>query len=280
MSHPDSAAASYRELPPPAALGRYLACVWLRTTHADETDLQSRVLPDGCIDVVWLGEAPPFVAGPATRPVLAVLPAESHVAGLRFRPGMAPSLLGLPASALLDAEVPLDDVWGASASHLLDRAGRSPSAAARVVALQEMLVARLPHAAPPDELVLTGIAALARRADTRVRELADRLGVGERQLLRRFNAAVGYGPKTFGRILRFRRAVRLGRELAAAGRLDLADLAATLRYADQAHLAREFAEFAGAPPTCLLAREGSPGHDVGDRTPTMSDSFKTAHRSG
>ena len=263
MSEPDSVRASYREFPPPAVLARYLACVWVRTTDADRTDLQARVLPDGCIDIVWMGDAPPFIAGPATQPVLASLPAESHVAGIRFRPGMAPSLLGLPASELLNAEVSLDDVWGSAAAPLLDGAGRSLSAAAKLVSLQETLVARLPHAAPADELVLGGIGALAHGTDARVQALADLLGVSERQLLRRFNAAVGYGPKTFARIMRFRRTMRLGSAMAAAGRLSLADLAATLGYADQAHLAREFAEYAGAPPTYLLTRDGSHGHDVG-----------------
>lgn len=262
MSYPDSATASYREFPPPTALARYLACVWVRTTGANRTDRQAHVLPDGCIDIVWIGEAPPFIAGPATRPVLASLPAASGIAGIRFRPGMAPTLVGLPASELLNADVPLDDVWGAAASHLLDSAGRSLSAKAKLVALQETLVARLPHAAPADDLVQAGIVALTQRANARVRELADLLGVGERQLLRRFDAAVGYGPKTFGRVLRFQRAVRLGSEMAVAGRLSLAHLAATLGYADQAHLAREFAEYAGVPPTYLLARGGSHGHDV------------------
>ena len=262
MSYPDSATLSYREFPPPAALTRYLACVWIRTTGVDRTDRQARVLPDGCIDLVWMGEAPPFIAGPATRPVLASLPAESHVAGIRFRPGMAPSLVGPPASELLNADVPLDSVWGAAASHLLDGTGRSLSAEAKLVALQQALVGRLPHAAPADDLVRAGIATLTHRADARVQDLAALLGASERQLLRRFNAAVGYGPKTFGRILRFQRAVRLGSMMAAAGRLSLAQLAARVGYADQAHMAREFAEYAGAPPTRLLARGTPHGHDV------------------
>src|SRR5919108_2809839 len=129
MSEPDSVRASYREFPPPAALARYLACVWVRTTDADRADLQARVFPDGCIDIVWMGDGPPFIAGPATQPVLAALPAESHVVGIRFRPGIAPSLLGLPASELLNADVPLDDVWGTAAAHLRDGAGRARSAA-------------------------------------------------------------------------------------------------------------------------------------------------------
>ena len=41
--------------------------------------------------------------------------------------------------------------------------------------------------------------------------------------------------------------------VAGLGRLPLAELATTSGYADQSHLAREFARFAGASPTALLA---------------------------
>jgi AraC-like DNA-binding protein len=261
---------SYREFSPPAVLRHYLTRVWVRTTGAEGTERQVRVFPDGCIDLVWMGEEPPFIAGPATRPALVSLPPDSPIVGVRFRPGMATSLLGPPASALRNADVPLADVWGVAASRLHDTSGPSQPAPARLAALQESLVARLPQAAPADALVLAGIRALRRRTGIPVWELADTLGVSERQLLRRFDAAVGYGPRTFARVLRFQRAVRLGAEAAAGGRLHLADLAATLAYADQAHLTREFAEFAGASPSSLLARW--------DPAVGMSDPFKTTHR--
>lgn len=75
--------------------------------------------------------------------------------------------------------------------------------------------------------------------------------VGERQLRRRFVAAVGYGPKTFERIARFQRFLRLARS-PAGRRLGLAQLAARAGHADQAHLGREYRRLAGLPPRRLL----------------------------
>ena len=43
------------------------------------------------------------------------------------------------------------------------------------------------------------------RPGARVAELGSALGVSERQLRRRFADAVGYGPKTLARVLRFQR---------------------------------------------------------------------------
>jgi AraC-like DNA-binding protein len=101
---------------------------------------------------------------------------------------------------------------------------------------------------PPDPTA----AAIARRLEFAVgpgvvSEVADDVGVSERQLQRRCRTAFGYGPKTLHRVLRFQRALRLAR---GGGRL--ADVAAVVGYADQAHMARDTRRLAGVPLTDLL----------------------------
>ena len=88
------------------------------------------------------------------------------------------------------------------------------------------------------------------RAGTRVSTLGPGLGISERQLQRRFRDAVGYGPKTLQRILRFQRAlaeIRRGCEQSGG----LARVAAATGYADQAHLTRESRRLAGFSPKRL-----------------------------
>lgn len=85
-----------------------------------------------------------------------------------------------------------------------------------------------------------------------VSALAAALGVSERQLLRRFRAAVGYGPKTLARVLRFR-AFLDAAWAQPAPPVDLARLAAEAGYADQSHLTRDCRAFAGTTPSQLLA---------------------------
>ena len=87
---------------------------------------------------------------------------------------------------------------------------------------------------------------LARAPAMPVPALADAVGLGERHLRRRFAEAVGYGPKTFARVARFRAAltfVRAGEPLASA--------ALAAGYADQAHMTREMSTLAGRPPGAL-----------------------------
>ena len=160
--------------------------------------------------------------------------------GLRFRTGTAGQVLGLPASELRDARVPLSEIWGAE---LAERLGEAPSAEARRALLESSVLERI---AEPDRLVLAAVRRLG-RPGTRIGELSDALGTSERQLLRRFNGAVGYGPKTLDRVLRFQRF------LARARDGDLARTAADLGYADQAHLTRECVRLSGLTPARLAA---------------------------
>jgi transcriptional regulator GlxA family with amidase domain len=110
------------------------------------------------------------------------------------------------------------------------------------------IAGRMVAAGPPDPLVVE----TARRLGSpraRVANVAADLGVSERHLRRRCDAAAGYGPATLRRVLRFRRFVSsIDRTGSPA---DLARLAAETGYADQAHLTRESTRLGGLPPAAL-----------------------------
>lgn len=196
-----------------------------------------RVVPDGCMDLIWTG-GELLVAGPDTRAHIASGTAGAVVTGLRFAPGTAAAVLGVPAYALRDQRVALQDLWAADRVRRL--AERVAAAAAPGRALEAVAEDRLRrgHAPPP---VLRAIVALL-RAGRPVAAVADAVGLSERQLHRRSLAAFGYGPKTLGRVLRFDRALALARD-----GVPLAETAALAGYADQPHLAREVKALAGVP---------------------------------
>ena len=100
----------------------------------------------------------------------------------------------------------------------------------------------------PDPVV-TRAARLLRDPAARAENVADEVGLSLRQLRRRCHAAVGYGPKTLQRVLRFRRFV--SRVDACPDVLDLAAIAAEAGYADQAHLTRECGRLSGLTPAAL-----------------------------
>ena len=54
----------------------------------------------------------PQVVGPLTRPLVEVLEPGTTVVGIRFRPGAAAAVFGLPASELVDQTVEWDELLG------------------------------------------------------------------------------------------------------------------------------------------------------------------------
>jgi AraC-like DNA-binding protein len=85
--------------------------------------------------------------------------------------------------------------------------------------------------------------------------LADRVGVSARHLTTLFRREVGRSPKTVAMLMRFQHATARISESVRRGRVDLAAVAADTGYCDQAHLNREFVQFAGVPPRGWLAEE-------------------------
>jgi len=241
-------APSYEEWRVSPALREPVACVWAARLGAHGERHVQRIIPDGCIDLLFT-EGRLIIAGPDTESVELEMAANRSFVGLRFRAGEAPAVLGVPASELLDLRIDACEVLGARTSALRDAlaSARAPRAA---TALLEQAVSRwFQQAAPRDELVARAIVAVkAPRADWSVRTLAASLGVSERQLRRRFLDAVGYGPKFLERVLRLRRFI----QAASLRKRSLAALAAEAGYADQPHLTRECRQLTTLTPAQLL----------------------------
>ncbi len=80
-------------------MAAHLVCVWKQVTLPSAGGYLHRVLPDGCADIVCIGERPPVVAGPATAPIMTAQPPSTVVVGARCQPGVARAWLGGPAPA-------------------------------------------------------------------------------------------------------------------------------------------------------------------------------------
>jgi AraC-like DNA-binding protein len=240
---------AYREFAPSPPLHALLACRWERELSPGDSAESKLILPDGCVDLIWRGGKLTVAGLDRTAWRNTVRPGGSIV-GVRLRPGVAGAVFGMPASELLDVRVPLDDLLGSRASVLSERLERAHGREAEYLLLEEMVASAIAKA-ELDPLVLAATRRLG-FPGSRVDELADGLGISERQLRRRFHRSVGYGPKTLDRVLRFRRLVSKAQEI-SDGEVDLARLAADLGYADQAHMARDSVRLTGLPPARLAA---------------------------
>ncbi|MFJ4326181.1 helix-turn-helix domain-containing protein [Streptomyces tricolor] len=220
------------------------AVVWTKSPVGTGAGVRP-VVPDGCMDLLW-SEGRLLVAGPDTRPYAPEGPARSW-AGVRFFPGTAPTLLGVPAYELRDLRVELADLWPAArVRRLCDRIAAAPDPA---TALEDIALDRAAEAGPVDPVLRRVVQCLDEGRP--VSATAAELGLGERRLHRRCLTAFGYGPKTLARILRLQRALALARS-----GTPYAETALRAGYADQPHLAREVRQLAGMPLGELLAGGG------------------------
>ena len=237
------------------ALGDLVRAVWIQRIGA-EPYLQ-RNLPTGGIELHCPIGSLPRLVGPLTGPSVEVLAPGTTVIGVRFRPGVAAPMLGLPASELVDLTLLLDEVWGPAAVVLgeLLSGARSPEVALFV--LQEELVGRRADGTQPDPLVSEAVRQLMPWRAGEVGSLSSRLAISESQLRRRCLAAVGIGPKALQRTLRFQAFLALvqstGMRAARPDGGGLAELAAEVGYADHAHLSRECVRLTGLPPGAFLS---------------------------
>jgi AraC-like DNA-binding protein len=228
---------AYREYEPPAHLDALVACLW--ENDADETRTQ-RVVPDGCVDLIWLGTRELIVAGADTGTRHVQMPAGARLSGIRLRPGAAGAVLGLPAAEVRDEQPALTSIWGKPAVALVDAIDEADPARR----LQLLAAAVERRNVEPDALILAAAQRLA-VSPVSVAAVAEELGVSERQLHRRTLAAVGYGPKTLARVARLRRLVNRSDEHLVARAL-------AAGYASQAHMNEEVRRLTGTTPVRFL----------------------------
>lgn len=199
-----------------------------------------RVLPDGCMDLLWM-DGRVVVAGPDEVAHVHSAATGERVLGLRFRPGLLPSVLGVPAEHLTGRRVPLDEVVEGERWRAVISPDDDPLASSDPTSSWEQLVG---HTLTPNVSASDGWAEIADALErgVPVAELARSIGYSERQLSRRCRQHVGYGPAHLRRVLRLQRALALRREGATTSAA-----AARAGYADASHLHRDARELAGVP---------------------------------
>jgi AraC-like DNA-binding protein len=235
---------AYTEQRPAAEWTRWVECGWCSETteHSEHA-----VRPDGCVDIIYSADEGLRVVGTMTVEQRFIFPAGMSVAGARFQPGMAGTFLGIAPAEFTDRTVPLENVWGARARELEERLSdaRSPGETMRL-----LLAAIPPPRTAPSPVQLAIEAIAAERGSCDLETASRQANLSARQFRRRCLEESGLTPKHLSRVLRFRHACRLAGE---AARPDWPGIAAEAGYFDQAHLIRDFREFAGMTPMAVFS---------------------------
>lgn len=239
----------YRTWAPDPVTSAAVRCSWLGVPGWART---IRLLPDGCVDIVWDGGRLTAVAVGSAPGVFDVPPA-GHRIGVRLRCGAAGGLLGEHFTAFVPGQVALSEL----VSERTSAVGRAEDRLAEITTPDEgrvillNLVAGWLRRGPGPDPMMPSVVRLLAGPTSRVDLMSERLGVSERALRRRVRAAVGMSPKELHRILRFRGFMTCLPRI-AEGHTSVAVVAADLGYADQSHLGRECRRLSGSSPARLL----------------------------
>jgi AraC-like DNA-binding protein len=189
------------------------------------------------------------LAGLATAPTLVHHDGRQHGLQLGLTPAGARVVFGMPAAELAERSVELEDVVGRVARSLREELEGYATWPERFAAVERVVRALMSRheerrGAPPEvgeawRLIRHG------HGLTSVTDVASGVGWSTRHLEQRFRGEFGITPKSAVRLTRFERSVAAARD----PRRRLADVAAACGYADQAHLAREWRDLAGLPPS-------------------------------
>ena len=185
-----------------------------------------------------------------------VLVGQGWTVAALMRPGGLGAFVSGSAADFTDRAVPLGRALGADEAALLRQVTAGPDEAARVALLE----AALERAVDPERRVpaarVAGVARLA-EADRGVRRLADlceRAGLRARTLQRMFMEYAGVSPTWVIRRYRLLEAAESVRE---GTPVSWAEVAASLGYADQAHLTRDFRAATGQTPAAYAGAQSA-----------------------
>lgn len=258
----------YREIKPTPPLRTFVECFWTLEGHGSaDTSPVERILPDGCVELILnfgdrflqhvdgekRHQPRNFIVGQMTGPILISPSGVVRLLGIRFQPGGTRPFLDLPANEITDQVVELGGLSRQFERSLMHACERAVNPDQKVAAVDACLVSRVKYGNFNPNLLRLAANIIYCRGLVSVDQLASSAGVSSRQLERRFLEEVGLGPKPLARIVRFQQVFRAVDQSNPAW----AEVAIECGYYDQAHLIRDFNQFAQQTPAVLFASKSS-----------------------
>lgn len=254
----------YREYDPHLALRCFVKCYWIwQTDLTHKWGTQERILPDGCTELLFDFGEPVRQNHSGASTSLAV---KSQMAGqlssaFEFRPPGAINVLGvrfhahgifpflrLPLAEMTDRIVALHDVWNGLAKELGQRLIETCDDRQRIDLVEDFLLFMIrKHDIRPDTHVKNAVECIATNDGLiSIEELSRQIGLGKRQLERKFALQVGVSPKLYTRIIRFQRIFRI---IQRAEKYEWPEVLVDCGYYDQSHLIKDFRAISGRTPS-------------------------------
>jgi AraC-like DNA-binding protein len=257
----------YREFTPHAALRPYIRSYF----HLRATGKRFQQPADGCPSLM-ISMGDPFalgfedgkleavsgcrVLGPSSRRLFTIHAGCTNLVTVKFVPGQLSRFFQVPAFELTDTSTDLESLWGKSGRQVEERLVNQIPGLEIAKSLDDVFLSRVSsHSCPHDTIIPMAVDLMYRLSGRiAVGEVAERMGLSQRQFERHCADSVGLPPKRICRIARF---LNTFSRVATHERLDWSKLAYSNEYSDQAHLIRECKFFTSYSPVAYLKNRSS-----------------------
>ena len=179
------------------------------------------------------------------RAALWSIPGDSELFGIRLYPEAAMKLFPVPLTGFRNTCLDTDCAESPFIRHLIRQIREAETVSRRLFITENLFHEYLTNRRPAEEPLGAALDLLRSESRISIKEISDRLSIGERQLQRIFRSQLGIGPKNYSRLIRLYRAHNLG----LLNRGTLGVLALDLGYTDSAHFCRDFKEYFGLTPS-------------------------------
>lgn len=244
----------YLEYAPNPRLKDFVACYWSLKTTENANLTNHRVLPDGCIDLVFdnFSGTSGVMVGSMTSAVAVNLPPMSRFFGVRFRPGGAASFIKISLKEITDAQLNLIGVWR-DADAELSTISVNAEFRQQISIIENFLERKFIGGNSLNPKITAAVDIfISSEGKCSIDTLSRKLEISRQHLNHIFTEVVGLNLKTFARITRFQFALKRARRSPLK---DWADLALESGYYDQAHFISEFKSITKLTPTKFFGRE-------------------------
>jgi AraC-like DNA-binding protein len=254
----------YKEYPIAEPLKPYVKVIW--SMESEECWAPPmRILPDSCVELVVHFRQPYNTT--FSNNITEIQPQSFVVAQMKNFIEIAPNgkigmvcvrlsaqgayqFFGLPMQEIANGFTDLNDVWKGLGKDIEERIAECENTERRIDIIQQYLLLQLRSNGKADLTIDHCLNLIySTKGQIRIDDLASRTGLGNRQLVRKFNNSIGLSPKEFSRIIKFINSLRY---LKQTNSQYLSEAAYDCGYYDQAHFIHDFKEYSGLTPTAFL----------------------------
>ncbi|MEM6632715.1 MAG: helix-turn-helix domain-containing protein [Bacteroidota bacterium] len=207
------------------------------------------LLPDACADIIIdLNVQQGFVSGVMSTFQCRTLEPTVHLIGIRFRAEQLSLLTQAPLHLTKDLRIDISELIPQFGEGILDKLNSSQSISQQLSILETSLATTLRNLSKEPDPLVWQLTREIRQANGHIsiKQLSHSVGMGLRQVERRFKKGVGLSPKEYASVIRF---CHTKDHIQQFPQKDLLEIALDMGFSDHAHMTHEFHRIAGTSPS-------------------------------